>query len=128
MPHCGKRIHAFSGAESESRAGDTFQSAAEFPTKEFGDRATGICSDGYGHDFVALAFQSLRRRDRLSHVTPAIALHGNKPQDCLKWCREALRGKGRAEAAEVLRLMAGAYEQTGERDKMIRCLAGELPN
>lgn len=58
----------------------------------------------------------------------AIALHRNKPQDCLKWCREALHGKDRAEAAEVLRLMAGAYEQTGERDKMIRCLAGELPN
>ena len=56
-----------------------------------------------------------------------IALTEKKPQDCLKCCRELLQEKSTVDVATVLRLMAGAYEQTGERDKAIRCLSGELP-
>ncbi|HWG43732.1 MAG TPA: tetratricopeptide repeat protein [Gemmataceae bacterium] len=65
-----------------------------------------------------------RARLRLAQI----ALTEKKPQDCLKSCRELLQEKTGVDVPAVLRLMAGAYEQAGERDKAIRCLSGELPN
>ncbi len=56
-----------------------------------------------------------------------IALAEKKPQDCLKSCRELLQVKSGVDVPAVLRLMARAYEQTGEHDKAIRCLSGQLP-
>jgi hypothetical protein len=38
-----------------------------------------------------------------------------------------LRDNVGADRPAVLRLMASAYEQTGQRDKAIRCLSGEAP-
>ncbi len=64
-----------------------------------------------------------RARLRLAEI----ALSEKKPQECLKSCRELLRDNAGADRPTVLRLMAAAYEQTGERDKAIRCLSGEAP-
>jgi tetratricopeptide (TPR) repeat protein len=64
-----------------------------------------------------------RARLRLAQI----ALAEKKTQDCLKCCRELLQEKAGVDVPAVLRLMAGAYEQAGERDKAIRCLSGELP-
>lgn len=64
-----------------------------------------------------------RARLRLAEI----ALTEKKPQECLKACRELLEQKDAAEVPVVLRLMASAYEQLGERDKAIRCLQGQLP-
>ncbi len=68
---------------------------------------------------------SVSRRARLRLAE--IALEQKKPQDCLKSCRELLQEASGVDAASVLRLMASAYGQIGERDKAIRCLQGELP-
>lgn len=65
-----------------------------------------------------------RARLRLAEI----ALSEKKPQDCLKSCRELLQEKAGVDVPVVLRLMAGAYEQMGERDKAIRCLRGESPS
>lgn len=67
--------------------------------------------------------EAKRARLRLAEIT----LAEKKPQECLKCCRELLQEKYGVDAAEVLRLMAKAYEQTGEHDKAIRCLSGQLP-
>jgi tetratricopeptide (TPR) repeat protein len=64
-----------------------------------------------------------RARLRLAEI----ALSEKKPQECLKSCRELLQEQAGVDVPVVLRLMAGAYEQLGERDKAIRCLRGELP-
>ena len=64
-----------------------------------------------------------RARLRLAEI----ALGEKKPQECLKSCRELLQQKVGVDVPVVLRLMAAAYEQLGERDKAIRCLQGELP-
>src|SRR5262249_40409748 len=56
-----------------------------------------------------------------------MALRNDKYTDCLKWCREALQEREGLDIGAVLKLMAKAYEQTGARDKAIRCLSGELP-
>lgn len=56
-----------------------------------------------------------------------IALVQKKPQDCLKSCRELLQEKSGVGVPAVLRLMAQAYQQSGEHDKAIRCLSGQLP-
>jgi tetratricopeptide (TPR) repeat protein len=55
------------------------------------------------------------------------ALAEKKTQDCLKFCRELLQEKAGVDVPAVLRLMAQAYEQTGEHEKAIRCLSGQLP-
>ena len=67
--------------------------------------------------------EAKRARVRLAEI----ALVEKKPQDCLKCCRELLQEKAGVDVAAVLRLMAQAYEQTGEHDKAIRCLSGQLP-
>lgn len=67
--------------------------------------------------------EAKRARVRLAEI----ALAEKKPQDCLKSCRELLQEKSGVDAATVLRLMAQAYEQTGDHDKAIRCLSGQLP-
>lgn len=64
-----------------------------------------------------------RARLRLAEI----ALAEKNPQDCLKGCRELLQEKSGVDVAAVLRMMAAAYEQLGQRDKAIRCLSGELP-
>jgi tetratricopeptide (TPR) repeat protein len=69
------------------------------------------------------ASEARRARLRLAEI----ALEQKKPQDCLKSCRELLQDKSGVDVPAVLRLMAAAYEQTGERDKAIRCLSGGLP-
>ncbi len=69
------------------------------------------------------ASEARRARLRLAEI----ALQEKKPQDCLKSCRELLQEKFGADVPAVLRLMADAYEQTGDRDKAIRCLSGQLP-
>lgn len=56
-----------------------------------------------------------------------IALVQKKPQDCLKSCRELLQEKTGVDMPAVLRLMAQAYELSGEHAKAIRCLSGQLP-
>ncbi|MGH7227322.1 MAG: tetratricopeptide repeat protein, partial [Gemmataceae bacterium] len=64
-----------------------------------------------------------RARLRLAEI----ALIEKKPQDCLQSCRKLLQEKTGVDVAAVLRLMAQAYEQSGDRDKAIRCLSGQLP-
>jgi tetratricopeptide (TPR) repeat protein len=64
-----------------------------------------------------------RARMRLAEI----ALADKKPQACLKACHELLQEKAGVDVPAVLRLMAGAHEQLGERDKAIRCLEGKLP-
>lgn len=67
--------------------------------------------------------EAKRARLRLAEI----ALAQKKPQDCLKSCRELLQEKTGVEVPAVLRLMAQAYEQSGEHDKAIRCLSGQVP-
>jgi tetratricopeptide (TPR) repeat protein len=69
------------------------------------------------------ASEARRARLRLAEI----ALAQKKPQDCLKSCRELLQERSGVDVPAVLRLMASAYQQTGERDKAIRCLSGTLP-
>jgi tetratricopeptide (TPR) repeat protein len=74
---------------------------------------------------LATAPSSGARRARLRLAE--IALAEKNPQDCLKGCRELLQERSGVDVAAVLRLMAIAYDQLGQRDKAIRCLSGELP-
>jgi TolA-binding protein len=67
--------------------------------------------------------ETRRARLRLAEM----ALAEKKPQDCLKFCRELIQEKSGVDVPAVLRLMAQAYEQSGEHDKAIRCLSGKLP-
>lgn len=80
---------------------------------------------GLFQKMVAGGPSSGARRARLRLAE--IALAQKKPQDCLKCCRELLEEKAEVDVPAVLRLMARAYDQTGEHDKAIRCLSGQVP-
>jgi hypothetical protein len=56
-----------------------------------------------------------------------IALQDKNAAECLKWCQRLLQEPGTIDTGVVLRLMAGAYELKGERDKAICCLSGNVP-
>jgi tetratricopeptide (TPR) repeat protein len=67
--------------------------------------------------------QAVPARLRLAEI----ALKSKNSNECLKWCRRLLQEPGTTDAGVILRLMAGAYELAGERDKAIRCLSGKVP-
>ena len=80
-----------------------------------------------GELYAAVAGGRGRRATAARLRLAELALQERNAPECLKWCRKLLQEKEGTDPTAVLRLMAGAYELTGERDKAIRCLSGQVP-
>src|SRR5262249_29187709 len=71
-----KHRHTPCTLKRESGTGDRDQLPVKRMPEELGYCPGGIAADSYGHNFMALAFKDLCCSDGLSHVAPAIPLHG----------------------------------------------------